>query len=138
MPEAIRNVVDLFVQEIRNVLGEDLKKVIVYGSYARGDYREGSDVDVMVLTSLTDEVIKPVEYKLYDVAFDFLMEYGVDISIIVKNEEHFKYWLGALPFYDNVVKDEGYLTFTLPVSTGKIIATKALATFAGGSCSAVL
>ena len=28
MPEAIRNVVDLFVQEIRNVLGEDLKKVI--------------------------------------------------------------------------------------------------------------
>ena len=31
MPEAIRNVVDLFVQEIRNVLGEDLKKVIVYG-----------------------------------------------------------------------------------------------------------
>ena len=101
MPEAIRNVVDLFVQEIRNVLGEDLKKVIVYGSYARGDYREGSDVDVMVLTSLTDEVIKPVEYKLYDVAFDFLM----DISIIVKNEEHFKYWLGALPFYDNVVKE---------------------------------
>lgn len=105
MPEAIRNVVDLFVQEIRNVLGEDLKKVIVYGSYARGDYREGSDVDVMVLTSLTDEVIKPVEYKLNDVAFDFLMEYGVDISIIVKNEEHFKYWLGALPFYDNVVKE---------------------------------
>ena len=83
MPEAIRNVVDLFVQEIRNVLGEDLKKVIVYGSYARGDYREGSDVDVMVLTSLTDEVIKPVEYKLYDVAFDFLMESGFAIRVIV-------------------------------------------------------
>lgn len=43
----------------------------MYGSYARGDYREGSDVDVMVLTSLTDEVIKPVEYKLYDVALIF-------------------------------------------------------------------
>ena len=33
------------------------------------------------------------------------MEYGVDISVIVKNEEHFKYWLGALPFYDNVEKE---------------------------------
>ena len=32
-------------------------------------------------------------------------------------------------FYDNVVKDEGYLTFTLPVSTGKIIATKALVSY---------
>jgi uncharacterized protein (UPF0332 family) len=25
----------------------------------------------------------------------------VQISVIVKNEEHFNYWLGALPFYDN-------------------------------------
>ena len=32
-------------------------------------------------------------------------------------------------FYDNVVKDEGYLTFTLPVSTGKIIAVKALVSY---------
>ena len=32
-------------------------------------------------------------------------------------------------FYDNVVKDEGYLTFTLPVSTGKIIAAKALVSY---------
>ena len=105
MPEAIRNVVDLFVQEIRNVLGEDLKKVIVYGSYARGDYTEDSDIDIMVLTTLTDKEIEQIEYKLYDVAFDLLMEYEVEISVIVKNEEHFKYWLGALPFYDNVVKE---------------------------------
>ena len=71
------------------------------------DFDENSDVDVMVLTSLTESDIKPKEYMLYDVAFDFLMEHGVDISVIVKNEEHFKYWLGALPFYDNVEKD-GY------------------------------
>ena len=38
-------------------------------------------------------------------SFVFLMEYGIDISVIVKNEEHFKYWLGALPFYDNVEKE---------------------------------
>lgn len=33
-------------------------------------------------------MIKSVEYELYDVAFDFLMKYGIDINIIVKNEEH--------------------------------------------------
>ena len=105
MPQTIHTLLIQYLSEIKKIYGAHLKSVILYGSYARGDYREGSDVDVMVLTSLTDEVIKPVEYKLYDVAFDFLMEYGVDISIIVKNEEHFKYWLGALPFYDNVVKE---------------------------------
>ena len=105
MPESIQNIVKLFSKEIRNILGEDFKKMIVYGSYARGNYRENSDVDIMVLTSLTNKDIQPVEYKLYDIAFDFFMEYGVDISVIVKNEEHFKYWLGALPFYDNGEKE---------------------------------
>ena len=102
VPEQIQKVMYLFSQEVRKILGEDLCKIIVYGSYARGDFDEYSDVDVMVLTSLVESEIKPIEYILYDVAFDFLMEYGVDISVIVKNEEHFKYWLGALPFYDNV------------------------------------
>lgn len=38
-------------------------------------------------------------------AFDLFMEYGIDISVIVKNKEHFIYWLGALPFYDNMEKE---------------------------------
>lgn len=105
MSEQIQNVICLFAQEIRKILGEDLYKIILYGSYARGDFDENSDVDVMVLTSLAESDIKPIEYMLYDAAFDFLMEYGVDISVIVENEEHFQYWLGALPFYDNVEKE---------------------------------
>lgn len=59
----------------------------------------------MVLTSLPEDKIEPVEDSLYDVAYDILMEYGIQISVIVKNEEHFKYWLGALPFYDNVERE---------------------------------
>lgn len=105
MPEPVRDIMVLFSQEVKRVMGDELRKVIVYGFYARGDYNENSDIDVMVLTSLAEEDITEVEYKLYDIAFDFLMEYGVDISVIVKNEEHFKYWLGALPFYDNVERE---------------------------------
>ena len=94
-----------FTQQVQKVLGKSLKKVILYGSYARGDYRENSDIDIMVLTTLTDEEIRQIKTTLYDVAFDFQMEYGVDISVVIKNEEHFNYWLGALPFYDNVQKE---------------------------------
>lgn len=94
-----------FTQQVQKVLGKSLKKVILYGSYARGDYRENSDIDIMVLTTLTEEEIRQIKTTIYDVAFDFQMEYGVDISVIIKNEEHFNYWLGALPFYDNVQKE---------------------------------
>lgn len=100
--ENIQNILLLFAQNVRKLMGEDLCKIFVYGSYARGDYSESSDIDIMILTSLLEDKIEPVEDVLYDVAFDFMMEYGIQISVIVKNEEHFKYWLGALPFYDNV------------------------------------
>ena len=88
-----------------SILGNTIKSAYLYGSYARGDYRENSDIDIMVLTTLTDEEIRQIKTTIYDVAFDFQMEYGVDISVIIKNEEHFNYWLGALPFYDNVQKE---------------------------------
>ena len=94
-----------FSRQVKRILGDKLSKVILYGSYARGDYRENSDVDIMILTTLTDDEIKKIETSIFDLAFDFQMEYGMDISVIIKNEEHFVHWLGALPFYDNVEKE---------------------------------
>lgn len=103
--EQVHDILLKFSQEVQKIMGKTLKKVIIYGSYARGDYNENSDIDVMILTTLTDEEIRKIENAIYDIAFDFQMDYFVDISVIVKNEEQFKYWLGALPFYDNVQKE---------------------------------
>lgn len=94
-----------FARQVKKIFGVKLTKVILYGSYARGDYRENSDLDVMILTTLTEDEIEQKENEVYNLAFDFQIEYGIDISVIVKNEEHFNYWLGALPFYNNVQKE---------------------------------
>ena len=82
-----------------------MQEVILYGSYARGDFKEDSDIDIMVLTTLTDKEIEQIETEIYDLAFDFLMDYGVDINVVIKNEKQFNSWLGALPFYNNVQKE---------------------------------
>ena len=103
--EDIQNILLLFAQNVRKLIGKNLSKILVYGSYARGDYNENSDIDIMILTSLPENKIEPIEDALYDIAFDFMMEYEIQISVIVNNEEHFKYWLGALPFYDNVERE---------------------------------
>ena len=108
MPEDRHNILLGFSQGVKAILGKNLTKVILYGSYARGDYNENSDVDIMILTTLTDSEIEKVETKIFDLAFDYEMEYGIEISVVVKNEEHFNYWLGALPFYNNV-QEEGIL-----------------------------
>ena len=85
-----------------------LTKVIVYGSYARGDYNSSSDVDVMILVKMSDNEIKKIENQVYDLAFDIAMDTGVDISPIIKNEEQYEYWLDTLPFYKNI-HEEGVI-----------------------------
>lgn len=103
--KSTHDILSEFTQQVKRVLGKSLKKIILYGSYARGDYRENSDIDIMILTTLTDEEIEQIENNIFDLAFDFQMDYGVDISVILKNEDHFNYWLGALPFYNNIQKE---------------------------------
>lgn len=105
MPAVTRNILIDFSEEVKKILGKSLRKIILYGSYARGDYTENSDIDLMILTTLTDKEIEKIESNIYDLAFDFLMDYGVDISVVIKNEAQFNYWLGALPFYNNVQRE---------------------------------
>ena len=108
MPDNIRNEIFQFSQFLKEILGTSLSKVILYGSYARGDYQENSDVDVMILVKMSDAEIKRVENKVYDAAFDIEMCTGIDISPIIKNEEQYEYWVDTLPFYRNV-REEGVI-----------------------------
>lgn len=105
MNNNVQDIILYFSQKVKQILGNKLDKVILYGSYARGDYNEHSDIDIMILTTLTDQEIEEVETEIFDLAFDFQIDYGMDISVVIKNKDHFNYWLGALPFYNNVQKE---------------------------------
>ena len=100
-----REILESFTNEMQKMFGKSLRKIILYGSYARGDFKVNSDMDLMILTSLSDDEIKRLENEVYDIAFEYEMTYGIAISVNVKNEDHFNYWLGALPYYDNVKKE---------------------------------
>lgn len=106
MPNTISNIIYGFSVQLRRLLGNDLSKVILYGSYARGDFQEYSDVDVMVLVKISPEEIEKIEESIFNLAFDIEMEHAIHISPIIKNEEQFEYWVDVLPFYRNV-RNEG-------------------------------
>ena len=94
-----------FAQGTREILKSNLSKLIVYGSYARGDYKENSDIDVMILTPLSKEEIEKIENDIFNLAFDLELESGIVINPVLENETHYKYLLGALPFYNNVERE---------------------------------
>lgn len=106
MPTNITDIMLQFASSLRKLLGNTLDSVIVYGAYARGDYSELSDVDVMILVTLSEEKIKKISEEISDMAFEYLMKFGVDISPVITNIDHFNYWVDNLPYYRNV-RDEG-------------------------------
>lgn len=108
MPINITDIMQQFASSLRKLLGNTLDSVIVYGSYARGDYSEFSDIDVMILVTLTEGKIKKISDEISDMAFDYLMKFGVDISPVITNIDHFNYWADNLPYYRNV-RDEGVI-----------------------------
>ena len=106
MPDTVKDIIYQFSQQMKNVFGPHLVKVIVYGSYARDDYKCNSDVDVMILVDLPESEIKKMENGLYDIAFEIEISTGIDISPILKSEAQYEYWADVLPFYRSV-REEG-------------------------------
>ena len=108
MPYVLKDELREFIQEVSKLLGNGFEKAILYGSYARGDYNENSDIDIMILVNLSDKQILQYENQIFDLAFEIEMNTVIDISPIIKNESEYEYWLDTLPFYKNI-SDEGVL-----------------------------
>lgn len=107
VPTNINNVITEFIQNVNKILGNRVKKIILYGSYARGDYNNSSDIDIMILTDLSDNEIIEYRDKISDIAYDIeeANNFDIWISPLVKNIDKFNYWLEALPFYMNVQRE---------------------------------
>ena len=54
-PSALTELTSRVVLAARDSLGDKLNKVILYGSYARGDYDDESDIDIMILADIALE-----------------------------------------------------------------------------------
>ena len=105
MPKAMYNLIGQYIEEIKKIYGSHVRQIILYGSYARGDQNEESDIDIMILVDLDEQNIKDYDAKLSDITFDINLDNDLMIMPIVKNENHFRKWIEAYPFYRNIEKE---------------------------------
>jgi predicted nucleotidyltransferase len=69
-------------------LGNRLIKFVIYGSKARGDYDDESDIDIAIVAEgLTKKLKNQILDKVAEIEFEFL----TPLSIFVLSEEEFKY-----------------------------------------------
>ena len=106
MGHVTAEIIERYVREVSRIYGSHLRKIILYGSYARGDFREDSDIDIMILVDLDDSEIKAAGRRLSDVTFDINFDFDVLIMPIVQNAAFSEHWVGAYPFF-NQINNEG-------------------------------
>ena len=78
--------------------------LILYGSYARGDYRDDSDLDLLVLVDkdkITRSDQKRIKYPLYEIEF----ETGTIISPLIFSRKDWEMNHRITPFYENVARE---------------------------------
>lgn len=96
----------LAVQEATGMLKNkfSIKKIILFGSKARGDSDKESDIDLLLLTE--GHIHWKERQKLIHELFDLGMEYDVIFSILdIPEEEFYQGMFSSLPIYDEVIKD---------------------------------
>jgi predicted nucleotidyltransferase len=84
------------------IYGDRLKGLYLYGSYARGDYRQGSDVDVMILLKDYKNYWKELR-RSSDYISDLSLEYEITVSCVIIKETQWKQ--PDRPFLYNVRKE---------------------------------
>ena len=85
----IRKLMKELREGLTHIYGDQLEAVYLYGSYARGDYRQGSDVDVMILLkdykSYWDEIERTSE-----LVSNISLDYDILVSRIIMSEDKWK------------------------------------------------
>ena len=105
MPNNIQIILNDFINEIKVILGKRLKKIVLYGSYARGDYNKNSDIDIMILTDLSNEEISDYSKRIWEICADIEIDKEIVISPLIRNIDNFDAWSEVKPFYMNIINE---------------------------------
>ncbi len=92
-----------FKKEISDLYQKKLNRLILYGSYARGDTHEFSDVDILLVLNDMESPYTEIGFTS-DLTFNYFYDYDLYISLVPTTVERFD--KGEISLYHNI-KNEG-------------------------------
>jgi predicted nucleotidyltransferase len=93
------------VVQLQNVFAAQLQEIILYGSYARGDFKEYSDIDFAVIVDISRDDISKYRNSLGHLMSEIGLKYDIFPSIHCIPYSEFAYWKKDLPYYMNIDKE---------------------------------
>ena len=101
----IEKILKEFKLELKKLYGTNLKKIILYGSCARGEETTYSDIDLAIILKGKISPFKEID-RMGKIVYDLDLKYNILLSIHPISEE--RYQSHKTPFLMNV-KEEGIL-----------------------------
>ena len=108
MSNKMKNILEEYVKGLIKVVGKNLKQVILYGSYARGEQSNGkevSDIDIMILVDATEQEIRQIQKEVLDYSYDLDLQYDILLSPIVDSIKNYNSRVKYMQFYKNIEKE---------------------------------
>jgi predicted nucleotidyltransferase len=87
IPPASKRADKEFAKIIKKRLKNHLKKIVLFGSYARGEFREDSDYDILVIVDKKEKLIQDI---ILDACVEIMDNYYELIGCIVCDEKEWE------------------------------------------------
>jgi len=89
MSEHIQRLLEELKEQLRRLYGGRLKGVYLFGSYARGEAGDESDLDVLIVLDRVDDYSQEID-RTGEVVSTLSLQYGVTVSRVFCSEDRWR------------------------------------------------
>ena len=90
-------------QGVVDLFSDSILAIILYGSVARNDNTDESDIDIVII--IKNEMDDATKEQFIHWSAELDLRYDRVVSIIDTQEENMEKWRNVLPFYQNIQKE---------------------------------
>lgn len=101
----LKTILQKITEVYRSVYGDNVVRIILYGSYARGDYSSDSDIDIVAIVQGSRAELQEQLKQVWDASSDLELEYGTIVSPTVIPYKEFMEYKEDLPYYRNIARE---------------------------------
>lgn len=93
------------VEQALELLEDKIERIILYGSYARGDFTSESDIDIIILLTCSEEEVEKYRTMVSRLASRIGLENDIEVSLLLRASSSFEERKKILPFYENIQRE---------------------------------
>ena len=101
----LKDITSQLVDVYRNIYGDDIVEILLYGSYARNEETDQSDVDIVAIVKGNRLDLQKKLKIVWDISADIGHENDVVVSPTVVPFDEFEKYREILPYYMNIEKE---------------------------------